>query len=86
MPVYATGRRLTLEAPADGVRPLFHALPADLRDPPATAVPLYEYVHKDTARSVYTTDKTWQGDGFAPSAQALCLVWRNPTRLVLPRE
>jgi hypothetical protein len=78
--VYTDGG-LRLDAPAPGAKPVFHALPADLRDPPATAVPLYEFVHADGKRRRYTTDKDWRGEGYTRSEKPLCLVWRSPTRL-----
>ncbi|HEX5272755.1 MAG TPA: hypothetical protein VFW33_19795 [Gemmataceae bacterium] len=80
--VYAAGG-LRTEAPAAGAKPVFHALPADLRDPPATAIPLYEFVHADGKRRTYTTDRHWHGEGFTRSEKPLCLVWRSPTRLAL---
>jgi hypothetical protein len=78
--VYA-GDGLRLDAPAPGAKAAFHALPADLRDPPATAAPLYEFVHADGKRRTYTTDKDWHGEGFTRSEKPLCLVWRSPTRI-----
>jgi len=83
--LYASGG-LTLDAPEPGAKPDFHALPADRGDPPATALPLYEFVHKDGKRRAYTTDKGWQSDGFARTEKPICLVWRNPMRVVLVRE
>jgi hypothetical protein len=85
VPVYADGG-LTLRAPGPEAKPVFHALPADLRDPPATAAPLYEFVHRDGQRRVYTTDGAWRGDGFVRGDKPLCLVWRNPLRVALPRD
>jgi hypothetical protein len=49
-------------------------------------VPLYEFVHRDGKRRAYATDRGWQGEGFARAEKPLCLVWRNPTRVVLARE
>jgi hypothetical protein len=83
--VYGDGARLRLDSPAPGARPTFHALPADLRDPPATAVPLYEFVHADGKRRTYTTDKDWRGEGFTRTEKPLCLVWGSPTKVVLVR-
>jgi len=85
VPVYAAGG-LTLRAPGPDAKPAFHALPAALRDPPATAVPLYEFVHKDGRRRAYATDKEWREDGFTRQARPICLVWPNPMRGVLLRE
>jgi hypothetical protein len=83
--VYAAGGGLRLDAPAPGVKPAFHALPADLRDPPATAVLLYEFVHADGKRRTYKTDKEWREEGFTRAEKPLCLVWGNPSRVVLAR-
>jgi hypothetical protein len=66
--------------------PVFHALPADSKQQPATAVPLYEFVHKDGRRRAYSTDGDWTSPGYERSAKPICLVWRNPLRVVLPRE
>jgi hypothetical protein len=85
VPVYAGGG-LTLAAPAPGAKPVFHALPPDLRDPPATATPLYEFIHRDAKQRTYTTEKGWQGEGFSRSEKPICLVWRGPTSVVLLRE
>jgi hypothetical protein len=85
VPVYADAG-LTLRAPGPEAKPVFHALPTDLRDPPATAAPLYEFVHRDGRRRVYTTDEAWRGDGFVRGEKPLCLVWRNPLRVALPRH
>ncbi len=78
--VYA-GDGLRLDAPAPGAKAAFHALPADLRDPPAAAVPLYEFIHADGKRRAYSTDKAWHGEGFTRADKPLCLVWGSPTRL-----
>ncbi len=86
VPVYAEGGRLTLDPPRPGARPVFHGLPADLRDPPATATPLYEFIHRDGKQRVYTTDKGWSQDGFARTAEPICLVWHNPMRGALALE
>jgi hypothetical protein len=80
------GGGLRLGALAAGAKPVFHALPADLRDPPATAAPLYEFVHADGKRRTYTTDKDWRGEGFTRTEKPLCLVWMSPTRVVLTKE
>jgi hypothetical protein len=83
--VYADGGRLRLDAPAAGAKPVLHALPPDQRDAPATAVPLYEFVHADGKRRTYTTDKDWRGEGFTRAEKPLCLVWGSPTRVILAR-
>jgi hypothetical protein len=85
VPVYAAGG-LTLRAPGPDAKPVFHALPADLRDAPTTAAPLYEFVHKDGRRRVYATGREWRGDGFVRGEKPICLVWPGPMRVALPRE
>jgi hypothetical protein len=86
LPLYLAGGRLTPDAPAPGAAPAFHALPADLRDPPPATAPLYEFVHKDGKRRAYATDKDRPGGEYSRSEKPLCLVWRSPTRVVLRRE
>jgi hypothetical protein len=86
VPVYAAGGDLSLEAPNADSRPLFYALPPEQRNAPATATPLYEFIHKDGKRRAYATDKDWRPDGFTRVEKPLVLVWRNPLRVHLPRE
>jgi hypothetical protein len=86
VPVYAADAGLTLTAPGAGARPVFHALPADVRAAPATVTPLYEFVSGDGKRRSYTTDKDWRAEGFTRADKPLCQVWRNPLRVVLTRE
>jgi hypothetical protein len=95
VPVFETmkGTAPALEA---GVRsrtagagePVFHALPADAEDPPATTVPLYAVQRADGTVMGYTT-----GDGPEPAAEGIrrserpvCRVWHSPLRIALPRE
>jgi hypothetical protein len=72
--------------PGSKLAPLFHALPADMKGPPATTLPLYEYVHADGKQRAYSVDPNWTRAGFTRAAQPLCLVWRNPLLLTLPVE
>jgi hypothetical protein len=65
---------------------LFHVLPADSANPPATTTPLYEFVHKDGRNRAYSTDGDWTSPGYKRSEKPICRVWRNPLRIVLPRE
>lgn len=65
---------------------LFHALPADSKQPPMTTTPLYEFIHKDSGKRAYSTDSGWVSPGYARSAKPICLVWRNPLQVILPRE
>ncbi len=87
VPVYAekVGRfRLVVDKPAGDRRPLFHVLPADSKAPPATTQPLYEYVREGGKDRLYSTDAPKAG--YRRSERPLCLVWRNPVRVALPRE
>jgi hypothetical protein len=67
-------------ADGDKPAPVFHALPAEIKAPPPTTVPLYEFRHEDGARRAYSTDRSWSRPGFRRSERPLCLVWRNPMR------
>ena len=58
--------------------PVFHALPADLPEPPATAVPLYEFTEEAGGKRAYSTAEAPPGPGFVRAEKPLCLVWRNP--------
>jgi hypothetical protein len=96
VPVYAweekgAGWRLKAGDPPtlpDGGKPepVFHAWPADTKDPPPGAVPLYEYVHADGKRRAYLPDAAWTGSGFARAKEPHCLVRANPCRVPLPGE
>ncbi len=55
---------------------LFYALPADAKDPPAGARPLYEYRRKDGDRRAYSVDPALAG--YERAERPLCLVWRRP--------
>lgn len=70
-------RTLTTEAPSGNDAPLFHGLPADTANPPATSRPLYEFSRPDGGR-VYSTQT--ELTGFHRSERPLCLVWENPLR------
>jgi hypothetical protein len=93
--VYATGPaecgRLVVGADKDEERApgslRFHALPADLKSPPAETVPLYEFV-SDRGVFAYSTRPEPPGSGFRRSASPLCRVWRCPTsqRFTLQNE
>jgi len=64
----------------DRVEPLFHALPADRKEPPPATVPLYEFMHQDGATRAYSVDASWSAPGYRRAARPLCLVWQDPTR------
>jgi hypothetical protein len=88
VPVYATeaadgGRGLqagTAPAAPPGRQPVpvFHALPAEAKEPPAPAVPLYEFVHAGGQKRAYALDPSWSRPGYLRSHRPVCLVWRNP--------
>jgi hypothetical protein len=80
-----SGGRVVLEAGEAGGAPesenkgaLFWALPARMENPPATAVPLYEYRNKDGTRRDYSTDARRTAPGMSRSERPVCLVWPNP--------
>jgi hypothetical protein len=72
----------------DGAKPepVFHAWPADAKDPPPGAVPLYEYVHRDGQHRAYLADAGWKRSGFERTKEPLCLIRANPGRISLPGE
>ncbi|WP_406699340.1 hypothetical protein V5E97_10755 [Singulisphaera sp. Ch08] len=92
VPVFATKTegiaKLVLGADPDNEKasPCFHALPADAKQPPATTVPLFEFTSPDGKTRVYSTATTWPDPGYRRAEAPFCRVWRNPTRLNLPRE
>ncbi len=57
---------------------LFYALPADAKDLPAGARPLYEYRPKDGGRRAYSVDPALALPGYERAERPLCLVWRRP--------
>jgi hypothetical protein len=60
--------------------PLFYALPVDAKERPASAIPLYEFIHADGKRRAYSTEASWTAASFHQTKEPLCLVWRNPIR------
>ena len=71
----------TADAGTSGELPLFYAIPADAKNPPATTTPLYEFVEENGKRRAYTADADWSRQGFRRSPQPLCRVWKSPTCL-----
>jgi len=67
-------------------QPLFHALPADMPDPPDTSVPLFEFVSKDGKQRRYSTQKTLDIAGSKRSVKATCLVWPSPLDATYPGQ
>lgn len=81
VPVRLDGGQLKFGEAGGADAPLFWALPADMKDAPRTAVPLYEF-RKGGQRRYETTATApagWKG-----SDKPLCLVWRNPSTVWLP--
>lgn len=74
------------EAPRPEGKPVFYALPAATKQPPATATPLFEFVHRDGQRRAYSTDPAWSAEGYTKAREPFCLVWRSPWRGVAPVE
>jgi hypothetical protein len=66
------------------VAPAFHALPADAKDPPKVAVPLYEFSPPDDGPPTYGTDPDRAPVRHTRSGRPVCLVWRAPTTVRLP--
>ncbi len=66
--------------------PLFYGLPAETKEQPDRAVPLFEFVHKDGKQRAYSTERDFSRPGFRRSARPLCLVWRNPLPPTLPLD
>jgi len=68
--------------------PLFHALPADAADPPATTVALYAIQRPDGILLGYATGDESEPDAAVArrSERPICRVWRNPLGVALPRE
>ncbi len=67
-----------LRARADGAdEAVFHALPTDAADPPATTALLYEFRAAD-GRRLYSTDREGSVEGFERSDAAICRVWVHP--------
>lgn len=57
---------------------LFYALPANAKDPPAGARPLYECRRRDGDRRAYSVGADLPPTGYVRSERPLCLVWRRP--------
>ena len=57
---------------------VFYSLPVALNNPPATTVPLYEFIQADNSRRAYSTDPHWSMSGYRRADQPVCRVWRSP--------
>ena len=91
VPVYASpddGGSITLAVGASAAggqaEPLFCALPADAKNPPATATALHELIGDNGAKRLYATDASPAMPGYRRSEQPVCLVWQNPVMLTIP--
>jgi len=88
VPVYAVplageGMRLSVGAPTarpaekEG-SPLCYALPADMKNPPAATIPLYEFIGEDGSARAYSTDASASFEGCRRREPAICRVWQSP--------
>jgi hypothetical protein len=73
------GRMELRVGPEPSGPPRFYALPADMADPPATAVPLE--IIRDVAGGPPRYVVGARADDAVPARTTLCLVWSSPTRL-----
>jgi hypothetical protein len=64
-------------APA-GQRPVFYAFPRDAKVSQAVTTPLYQWVHRDGKRRLYSTREDLKNNDYRRTAPPICLVWRNP--------
>lgn len=83
IPIFANslqdgGIKLQASRPDDNptARPIFHALPVDLKEIPPTTTPLYEYVNEDLGQRAYLTDSAWSAAGFKRTEKPVCRVWK----------
>lgn len=82
VPVFALpSGALQVGSPPAGREPVFYALPADLPNPPATTVPLYEYVPVVGGAPVYACEPEGAPAGYERQAAPVCRVWRKPPGL-----
>ena len=56
----------------------FHALAVNSKNPPASTVPLYEYIDASGDRRVYATDEALTLQGFVRQERPICRVWPTP--------
>ncbi len=79
--------RLVLgEKDAAAKKPVFHAFPPDVKDPPKTTVPLYEVLGADGEFKGYSTDSIGGEPGSHRAEAPLCRVWRNPMKMLISQE
>ncbi len=75
IPVVAEAGALRIGQPGKG-EALFHALPADTKQPPAATTPLYEYRQRGGTGRAYSVDPALARPGYERTA-LVCLVWRT---------
>jgi hypothetical protein len=75
VPILATNNGLRVGKPGEA-DPVFHALTADMPNPPASTAALHEYQCGTSRRYSLRTDEAWPGYQRAPAP--LCRVWRVP--------
>jgi hypothetical protein len=82
----AGGSQLTTTVPANSqeAKPIFYGLPADMTDPPATAMPLHLFVKSSSGERIYATDS--QIDEYQREGKPVCLVWRSPLQFTWEAE
>ena len=80
------GRTLVVgNEPEAGASPKFHALPADLDEPPTTTAPLFEFnPEAGEAGPVYSTAESVEGH--RRSEHPICRVWNNPIGFAPPAD
>jgi hypothetical protein len=78
------GRVEEAQAKQGAPAPLFFALPPDTKQPPATAIPLFEFKAGPGQDRAYSTDPSWHAPGYQKADRPLALVWRNPMPAPIP--
>jgi hypothetical protein len=73
-------------APAAEAAASFYMLETTVKDAPATTVPLYEFIDEVRRVYAYSTDPTWNPEGYKRRDAPLGLVWRNPMKLDIPAD
>jgi len=61
---------------ADDIPLAFHAIPADIKDPPPGTAPLFEHRGPDGEWPVYSTEPDLKKAGYKRAEKPLCRVWR----------
>ena len=61
---------------ADDIPLAFHAIPADIKDPPPGTTPLFEHRGPDGEWPVYSTEPDLKMAGYKRAEKPLCRVWR----------